>query len=116
LAQERDGAIQSLLSNEQRSRYDAIQQEYSRKTEELSQERKRAFEQAVEQTKHILTPQQAAKYDELMKGQREGGTEGAGPPGLRGPRRHRVPSTGEATTKEIPAPRGGERRQTDSEP
>jgi hypothetical protein len=116
LALERDGAIQSLLSNEQRSRYDAIQQEYSRKTEELSQERKRAFEQAVEQTKHILTPQQAAKYDELMKGQREGGPEGTGPPGLRGGRRHRVPSTGEATTNEIFAPRVGERRTTDSEP
>ena len=107
LAQERDQAILALLSDAQQAQYDAIQQEYVRKTDELSQERKRAFDDAIEQTKRILTPEQATKYDELLKKQRERGA-GGGPPGFRGPRhRHTAPASGPASDEKL-TPRVGE--------
>jgi Spy/CpxP family protein refolding chaperone len=106
LAQERDQAIQALLSGDQRTRYEAIQQNYTRQAEQLSQERKRAFEDAVRRTKEeILTPDQAVKYDELMKGQREHGMSG-GP--FRPWRRHSTSSASRPTTDERPTSRGGE--------
>jgi len=106
-AQERNQATLSLLSEDQRSRYDAIQQEYGRKIEELSQERKRAFEDATQRTKRILTPEQALKYDELLKTQRMRGM-GEFPSGFRGTRhRHAAPSS-EPTTDTQSAPRGEE--------
>jgi len=84
LRQERDQAITALLTDEQRSRYDAVLKDYARKEAEMSEQRKQAFEAAIKRTKEILTPEQAAKYDELMQKQRE---RGFGPPrgGRRGP-------------------------------
>ena len=84
LKQERDQAITALLTEEQRSRYEAILQDYARKEGEMSEQRKQAFEEAIRRTKEILTPEQAGKYEELMKKQRE---RGFGPPhgGHRGP-------------------------------
>lgn len=84
LRQERDLAITALLTEEQRSRHEAILKDYARKETEMSEQRKLAFEEAIKRTKEILTPEQAAKYDELMQKQRE---RGFGPPhgGRRGP-------------------------------
>ncbi|HUT56443.1 MAG TPA: hypothetical protein VNA25_01060 [Phycisphaerae bacterium] len=81
---ERDQKIKALLTAEQQASYEAILTEFSRKEAEMSEQRKQAFEEAVNRTKEILTPEQAAKYDELMKKQRE---RGFGPPhgGRRGP-------------------------------
>jgi Spy/CpxP family protein refolding chaperone len=84
LAQKRDQDIAALLSDAQRTQYQAILQEYSRQMDALAQERRKAFEEAVERTKKILTPEQAAKYDELMKRQRESGRGERG--GFRGGR------------------------------
>ena len=84
LARERDDAVEALLSEEQRAKYDAILQEHVRRLEELSQQRKRSFDEAVERTKSILTPDQAEKYDALLK-RRDGK---GGPPGP-GPRQGR---------------------------
>jgi Spy/CpxP family protein refolding chaperone len=107
LAKERDQAIAALLSADQRSKYEAVRQDYARKMEELSADRKRAFDEAVARTKRILTPRQAAKYDELMSRQREHGREGGPPPPeFRGPRHH--PASGPMMTEEPPAPHGGE--------
>jgi Spy/CpxP family protein refolding chaperone len=114
LAQDRDQAVLALLTEEQRVKYDAILQDHAAKLEALSQERKRAFENAVERTKEILTPEQAAKYEELMKKQRDRGPGGppgfsgpGGPPG-RGPRhRHTAPTSGPASM-ESNTPRVGE--------
>jgi len=82
LGQERDQAIAALMTPEQKPQYDKILQDYARKVEELSQERKKAFDQAVERTKQILTPEQAAKYEELLKKspERGPGGPGGGPP------------------------------------
>jgi Spy/CpxP family protein refolding chaperone len=84
LRQERDQAIVALLTEEQRPRYDAILKDYVTKENEMSEQRKQAFEEAIKRTKEILTPEQAAKYEELMKKERE---KGFGPPrgGHRGP-------------------------------
>ncbi len=110
LAQERDQAIAAILADEQKPKYEAIFQEYARKVEELSQERQRAFEEAVERTKRILTPEQAQKYEELLKERRERGSggspESSAPPGRGGPPHHDGadgPATDEKRT-----PRGGE--------
>ena len=81
---QRDQKIQALLSQEQLARYEELQQDYHRKMEELSQARRRATEQAVdEQTRKILTPEQITKYDELMKELRQHGP-GSRPDGMGG--------------------------------
>jgi Spy/CpxP family protein refolding chaperone len=77
LRQERDQAVASLMTEEQRPRYEAILKDYTRKDGELSDQRKQAFEEAIRRTKEILTPEQAVKYEELMQKQRE---RGFGPP------------------------------------
>jgi Spy/CpxP family protein refolding chaperone len=120
LAQERDQQIQGLLTEGQKAKYEAIQQDYSRKVESLAQERKRAFDEAfneaLERTeKEILTPEQAAKYKELMKRPPERGPGGppgmrgsGGPPGFRGGRyRQGGPASGPATV-ETSTPHVGE--------
>ena len=106
MAQDRDRAIAALLSESQRSQYEAIQQNHLRRVEELSQERRRAFENAVERTKGILTPDQARKYEEWMKRQGERGM--GGPGGFRGPRRYHTATASGPTTRPMPAPRGEE--------
>jgi Spy/CpxP family protein refolding chaperone len=83
LGQERDAAIAALMTPEQKPQYEKILQDYTRKLDEQGQERKKAFDLAVEQTKQILTPEQVAKYEELLKKMPERGGFG-GPPG--GPR------------------------------
>ena len=90
LARERDEAIVALLSEEQKAGYDAIGREYARKVDELAQERHKAFEERMAQTKQILTPEQARRYDELLKeprgrGRGRGGRGGPGPGPGEGP-------------------------------
>lgn len=93
-ATQRDGDIRDLLSEPQRARYEAIQKEFARAMEEMNLEQRKAFEAAVEKTKQILTPQQAEKYAQMMKRQREHGPGGpGGPGGPFGPRGHRRPTT-----------------------
>jgi cell division protein ZapA (FtsZ GTPase activity inhibitor) len=76
-AEDRDKAIAELLTPEQKPKYDQIRQDYDRKLAELSQERKLADDQAVEKTKQILVGDEVAKYEELIKRQRERGPGGA---------------------------------------
>jgi Spy/CpxP family protein refolding chaperone len=111
IAEERNKAIVALLSDQQKAKYDQILADYNRKITELSEQRKAAFDQAVERTKQILTPDQAKKYDELMKRQRERG--GPGPGGPRpwgGPphQRHGGPRGTMPTTDESRTIGGGE--------
>ncbi len=103
-SQQRDQQIRDLMTPEQQAKYDAIQQEYAKHLEELSQQRKARFEEAVARTKKILTPQQVVKYEEMLK-QREHGPGGPGGPGGFRPR-HRPtrpspsrPSTEPATPR-----------------
>jgi Spy/CpxP family protein refolding chaperone len=108
LRQERDQAIAALMTDEQRPRYEAILNEYARKDGELSEQRKQAFDEAVRRTKEILTAEQAAKYEELMKRQPD---RGFGPPrgGRRGPPPGSPPGPPAGQPPDNPnAPRGGE--------
>lgn len=94
LADERDKAVVALLDANQQARYDQIMQDYSRKTDELQQQGKKAFDLAAERTRQILTPEQVKQYDELIKkmGERGPGSGGPGGPpwGGRG-HSHRTP-------------------------
>jgi Spy/CpxP family protein refolding chaperone len=110
IAGERDKAIAALLTQEQQPKYEQILRECNQKLAELSEQRKHAFEQAVEQTKQILTPDQGKQYDELIKRQRDRGFGGPGrtPPWGTGSRpRHGGPRN-MPTSNEQHAPRGEE--------
>ena len=71
LVEERDEAIVALLTKKQLPQYEQIVREYERKLEDLSRQRQRRIQEAVERTKQILTPEQARKYEELRKLRRE---------------------------------------------
>jgi len=105
LAQHRDEAVTALLTEAQREQYDSILRDYGAKMDELDQERKQAFEQAVERTKQILTPEQAKKYDELFEERRKRGPgDRRGPPWGRRPPR---PEGAEKPTSDPSTPRRG---------
>ncbi len=97
LAKQRDEEITALLSEEQKAKYDTIQKNYRVRTDEISQDRRKAFELVDELTRKMLTPEQIAKFDEMRKAQRERGP-GSGPgPGDFGPRGPRHRHTAHAT-------------------
>ncbi|MCL2641079.1 MAG: Spy/CpxP family protein refolding chaperone, partial [Phycisphaerales bacterium] len=73
---ERDDAIQALLSDSQKAAFDDIQKKYRQLLDQLDEERRQAFQVAVDKTKAILNDEQRAKYDDILKN---------APPG-RGPR------------------------------
>jgi Spy/CpxP family protein refolding chaperone len=112
ISDKRDKAILALLTPEQRPDYEQILQECRDDLENLAQQRRLAFEQAVEGTKQILTPDQAKQYEELLKKQRErgfGGPPGSGPPPRPdGPRGGRFGPRSRPTSDEHRTPRGGE--------
>lgn len=100
-SQQRDEAIAALLSKalteEEQQAYKNIQQEYQQKIDQIMQARKRVADERAEQMKKILTPEQAAKFDEMRNRQRDRSHEGSAP-GSRGPRSHREGSTDKPDT------------------
>ncbi|MFB3891269.1 MAG: hypothetical protein ACE15C_04515 [Phycisphaerae bacterium] len=99
LSQEREQAISAMLPEDQRARYEAIQQDYARKSEKLSQERRKIFDQAAERTlKEVLNPDQAKKYEDILKKQRERGFR----------RRYVTTAASRPATMEAGIPRVGE--------
>jgi len=109
LMEQRDQAVAALLTDDQRPKYESILQDYETRKEKLEQERGLAFERAVERTKQILTPEQAAKYEQLLKSRSDHGRGGKrrGPP----PPWDKPPPPGgphEKTDGESAPPRGGE--------
>ena len=67
LREERDEAIAALLAPSVMGDYDRVLQEYTNKLAALAQERDKAFAEAVDKTKQILTPAQRVKYEEFLK-------------------------------------------------
>jgi len=63
----RDEAVRALLTDEQKVRHDELMLQYERKLAELTEERRKAFEEKVERTKGILTESQRKKYEELLE-------------------------------------------------
>jgi len=74
LRQQRDEAIEQLLTAEQKVEYDAVQERYAQQIEQMHEQRRRAFEAATERTKRILTPEQVTKYEKILAQRREAGS------------------------------------------
>ncbi|HUS57239.1 MAG TPA: hypothetical protein VM141_01185 [Planctomycetota bacterium] len=85
LQREKEEALLELLTPEQKTKRNEIVQEHDRKIAELAAARKRAFDEAVQQTKQMLTEPQREKYEEMLKqragGGRRHGRTGMGAPG-----------------------------------
>ena len=67
LRDERDEAIAALLAPSVMGDYDRILADFSSKLSALAAERDKAFAEAVEKTKQILTSEQRSKYEEFLK-------------------------------------------------
>jgi Spy/CpxP family protein refolding chaperone len=80
LDRERDQALVSLLTPEQKMQYDAIQKANKAKRDELDKERDQLMAQANEKSRALLNDEQKKKWDELTKEMREH----RGPGGPRG--------------------------------
>jgi Spy/CpxP family protein refolding chaperone len=73
LQKEREQALAEMLTPEQKERYAQVNAEYDRKVAELGEARRKSFQQAIDRTKEILSPEQAAKYDQFLKRRGRGG-------------------------------------------
>lgn len=69
LQKRRDDAMVALLNDEQKAKFERISKEYADRFAELSQQRERAFQEAVEKTKMLLDEKQRAKYEQILKTQ-----------------------------------------------
>lgn len=67
LQKQRDEAIFTILTEEQKSRFQVIAREYADRFTELTQNRDKTFQTAVDQTKTLLNQDQQVKYDQLLK-------------------------------------------------
>ncbi len=105
IQQDRDRDILSLIPDDQRAKYVLVQQYYSFKMDTLSKERDRAYEQAVEQSKKIMTPEQAQQYDDLLK---KSGGERWRSGEFHGSRHRATAPASEPTTNPESASHGGE--------
>ena len=90
LQKERDDAIRGLLKQDQKAQYEEVMKKYAEKLAALDDARKKAFDEAVERTKQILTESQRKKYEELLQ-KHTGRHWGPGFPGGPGPPRGKEP-------------------------
>jgi Spy/CpxP family protein refolding chaperone len=67
LAEARDQAIAALIRPEDKGRYDRIVKDYAEQMAAMDREWRGSFQAAVERTKQILSPEQRAKYEELLQ-------------------------------------------------
>jgi Spy/CpxP family protein refolding chaperone len=63
---ERDAALQALLTTEQNSKYAEIQKSYQDRVAAIEQEFRDDFNRKVKETDEILTPEQSVKYHEFL--------------------------------------------------
>jgi Spy/CpxP family protein refolding chaperone len=66
LEKERDQALLGLLTRQQRDEYDRLTKQYEAQLAELGRERDRLRQDAIEQTKQVLTEGQRKRYEELL--------------------------------------------------
>ena len=67
LQHSRDEELVALLNQEQKAKFEKISQAYSDRFAELRRKRDQSFAKAVEQTRGMLSEQQRAKYDEILR-------------------------------------------------
>jgi hypothetical protein len=80
---ERQRRVRDLLTETQLLEYEQIQSDFEAEFMRMAEERRAAFERAVERTKEILTPGQRGKYEAMLERMREAGERMRGP-GRRG--------------------------------
>lgn len=85
---QRDESLLKLFDAEHRKLYDAAMSAYAAKSEELSRETKKSFDDAVEKTRELLTPEQRVKYDDIRKKREEQPHRHFGPDWPRDGERH----------------------------
>jgi Spy/CpxP family protein refolding chaperone len=101
MRQDREAAIDALLTPDQKTKYDAMNKDFQAKMAVIDKERDDSIQSAIDQTKKILTDSQRAKYEQLLKdhpmpgGPGDHGPSGHGPgghgPGEHGPGEHGGP-------------------------
>ncbi|MBC8106435.1 MAG: hypothetical protein H7Z14_07595, partial [Anaerolineae bacterium] len=64
-------AVVGLLNEEQKLKYEQINQQFVQRMQEQSQQREAAMQSAIERTKQMLTPEQRVKYEQIMQERRE---------------------------------------------
>jgi hypothetical protein len=62
-----DALVRILTTDAQRAEYEKVTKDYARQFAELSGQRDRVFQDAVEQTRQILSPPQQKKYEEVLR-------------------------------------------------
>ena len=67
LQKQRDDALVSLLSDEQKEKFQNISQEYADSFAELNRKRDQEFQKAVGQTRKLLNEEQWRKYERILK-------------------------------------------------
>lgn len=67
LARERDAEIRKLLTPEQLSQFEKISENFTQQLREQALRRKARIEEAVKNTKEILTEEQRKKYEILLQ-------------------------------------------------
>jgi Spy/CpxP family protein refolding chaperone len=73
---ERDDAIATLITPEQKPAYDKIFERFNQQMADMSREREATFQKAVERTKAILNAEQRSKYEKMLaEGPGAGGPE-----------------------------------------
>jgi Spy/CpxP family protein refolding chaperone len=84
LQQQRDDAVVSLLTPEQKEKYVKINQDYVNQFADVTARREAAFQQAVKRTEEMLMPAQKLKYQEIIRSRmgQPGGQGGPGPAGM----------------------------------
>jgi len=98
LQKKRDEALFSLLTtDEQKAKFERISKDFAEQFNELSRQRDKAFDQAVERTRKLLTDEQRKKYDEILK------THVRPPPPAGGPPAFTVPGSSPSSPTTRPA-------------
>ncbi len=81
LQKQRDDSVKALVPGDKHAELEKIHELYNQQSNELSDQRRKAFDAAVEKTKAILTADQREKYEEILARRPGPG----GPGGRRGP-------------------------------
>ncbi len=63
----RDEAVLAILNNEQKAQFEKISQGFANRFDALTARREALFQNAVEQTRQILSPAQREKYEEVLR-------------------------------------------------
>lgn len=80
LRKERDDAIAALIPEDRKAEYERIHSDYDARVEDMESQWRSRFQQAVEKTKAILTPDQREKYDAILaRHDRDRGSSPGGP-------------------------------------